>query len=88
MLNQPVRPWTHRAASSAPLAKPRRSRARWINSIVSEALSNPTVCVPGIIPALADEMSIDRLNPAAFIASRRSKAVPDGASRLAEWWIS
>ena len=83
MVYQPDRPWIHRAASNAPLAKPRRSRARWTNSIVSDALSNPTVCVPGIIPALADEMSIVRLNPAATMASRRSSAVPDGASRLA-----
>jgi hypothetical protein len=56
---QPERPCTHRAASNAPAAQPRRSRARWINSIVSDALSNPTVRA-GIIPALADDMSIAR----------------------------
>src|SRR5215203_4191332 len=40
---QPLRPLIHRAATRAPLANPRRSRAVWINSIVSEGPSNPIV---------------------------------------------
>ena len=62
--NHPSRPWTHRAASSAPVAKPRRSRAVWVSSMVSDAESNPIVWVAGILPARVDETSIGRLKPA------------------------
>ena len=48
----------HRAATSAPLANPRRSRAACVNSIVSDGPSNPTVWMPGIAPARVDDMSI------------------------------
>src|SRR5688572_13176472 len=82
IVNQPRRPCTQRAASSAPAAKPRRSRAVWVSSIVSDAPSNPIVCVPGIAPARVDDTSMGLAYPAAVIASRSSSAVPDGASRF------
>ena len=51
IVNQPRRPWTQRAASSAPRAKMLRSRAAWVSVIVSPPPSKPMVCVPGMAPA-------------------------------------
>ena len=51
---------SHRAAVSAPLAKTARSRTVWLNAIVSDGPSKPTVCVPGTDPTRVDDTSIGR----------------------------
>jgi hypothetical protein len=73
---------THRAASSAPLANTDRSRAEWVNVIVSAAASKPTVCVPGIEPARVDVMSTALSYPALSNAAFSASAVPEGLSRF------
>ena len=83
MLNQPWRPFTHRAAESAPRANADRSRAKCVKTMVSAGPSKPTVCVPGMKPARVEETSIGLVKPAASIACLRNNAVPDGASFFA-----
>src|SRR5258707_683164 len=60
IVNQPRLPTTHRAAVSAPRAKPDRSRAVCVSIIVSAGPSKPIVCVPGMKPARVDATSIGR----------------------------
>ena len=57
MVNQPVRPFNHRAASRAPWAKVARSRTVWLSVTPSAGPSKPTECVPGIHPARVEETS-------------------------------
>src|SRR6185437_8975200 len=83
----PRRPMSQRAAASAPSANTRRSRASCTTRICSNAASSNSSWVPGTAPTrtLLTGMSL----PKASVASRCSaRAVPDGASRLAAWWVS
>ena len=61
--NQPCRPCTQRAASSAPRANVARSRVVCVRAIVSLGPSNPTVWVPGAAPTRVDAMSMARSYP-------------------------
>src|SRR5207249_4671641 len=87
----PRRPTIHRAASSAPAAKPARDRAVWTNNIWSATESNPTRCVPAMCPARV--LAIGTLVASSSPSPRDRipcsvRAVPEGASRLRAWWAS
>src|SRR6185503_9097518 len=54
----PLRPTIQRAATRAPAANPSRDRAACVNVLWSPLESNPTRCVPGMLPARVDATGI------------------------------
>src|SRR5262249_23271597 len=87
MVNTPRFPMSQAAATSAPSANTRRSRAMWANRIVSNGASKMNSCVPGTEPVRTLVIGISRPRPRAA-ALPSTTAVPDGASFLAAWWVS
>src|SRR6185312_8397338 len=78
----PRRPISHLAATSAPSANTRLSRASCEMTICSKPPSRISVCVPGTAPTRTLVIGTSRADPSAnFSCSMR--AVPDGASFFA-----
>src|SRR5205814_348744 len=65
MVNTPLRPISHAAATRAPSAKARRSRAVCVNVIVSNGASKIISCVPGTDPVRTLVTGISRGQAAA-----------------------